>query len=85
MVFKSGEVDEESETLRSRIQRAYTPLIGLSVLVFCLVSAPCMATFVIVAKETSLKWACGQWCVLTLLGFALSCAVFQGGRFFNWG
>ena len=85
VVFKSGEVDEESETLRSRIQRAYTPLIGLSVLVFCLVSAPCMATFVIVAKETSLKWACGQWCVLTLLGFALSCAVFQGGRFFNWG
>ena len=85
VVFKSGEVDESSETLRSKIQRAYTPLVGICVLVFCLISAPCMATFVIVFKETSFKWACGQWLVLTVLGFYLSCSIFQVGRFFNWG
>ena len=85
VVFKSGEVDESSETLRSKIQRAYTPLVGICVLVFCLISAPCMATFVIVFKETSFKWACGQWLVLTVLGFCLSCSIFQVGRFFNWG
>lgn len=85
VIFDTGEVDESSESLRSRIQKAYTPLVGLCVLVFCLISAPCMATLVIVAKETSLKWACGQWFVLTVLGFCISCTIFQVGRFFNWG
>jgi len=76
-----GEADEESETLREKLQAAYTPLQGFSIMLFCLVSMPCMATMAVTKRETgSWKWALFQVGGLTLLAWALTAAVYQIGR-----
>ncbi|MBW1682089.1 MAG: ferrous iron transport protein B, partial [Deltaproteobacteria bacterium] len=44
IVYSVGEADEESETLREKLKSTYTPLVGFCIMLFCLISAPCMAT-----------------------------------------
>lgn len=85
IVFKVGAVDETSDSLREILRKKYSPLVAVSIIVFCLIAAPCMATLVVVAKETSWRWAWFQWGTLTLLGFLVACAVYQVGSLLNLG
>jgi ferrous iron transport protein B len=81
IVHAVGEADEESETLRGKLQATYTPLQGFCIMLFCLVSMPCMATVAVTKRETgSWKWALFQLGGLTLLAWALTAAVYQIGR-----
>ncbi len=49
--------DEESETLREQLRANYSPLQGFCIMLFCLISAPCMATVAITRRESnSWKW-----------------------------
>ena len=60
IVFRWGP-DESSDSLRETLQREYTPLQGLAMMLFCLLSAPCMATIVVTRRETnSWGWALGM-------------------------
>ncbi len=85
IVFKVGTVDENSKSLRETIAERYSPLVGVCMIIFCLVGAPCFATFVVVAKEASWHWAIAQWGVLTFIGFILAVLTFQIGSFFHIG
>ncbi len=85
IVFKVGAVDETSDSLREILHKKYSPLVAVSIIVFCLIAAPCMATLVVVAKEASWRWAWFQWGTLTLLGFLVACAVYQVGSLLNLG
>lgn len=84
-----GEVDEESATLREKIQSEqrsdgtplYTPLMGLSLMIFFALACQCMSTLGAVYRETkSLKWPVFLFAYMTALAWVASFAVYQGGR-----
>ena len=80
VVYSMGEVDEESETLREKLQATYTPFIGFCLMLFCLMSAPCIATLAIVRRESnSWKWSIGQFVGLTVVAYIVTTLVYQIG------
>ncbi len=86
IVFAVGEADEESDTLREKLQRNYTPLVGICIMLFCLISAPCMATIAVTWQESgSWKWALFQLGGLTLLAYVLTLMVYQTGILLGFG
>ncbi len=83
------EVDEESATLREHIRNetyadgspVYTPLVGLSLMVFIALSCQCMSTLAAVYRETKAwRWPVFLFTYMTLLAWVASFAVYQGGR-----
>jgi ferrous iron transport protein B len=80
IVYSVGGADEESEALRDRLRENYTPLQGICIMLFCLISAPCMATIAITKKESnSWGWAMFQLAGLTALAYVVTLGVFQVG------
>jgi ferrous iron transport protein B len=80
IVHAMGEADEKSETLRARLQATYTPLQGFCIMLFCLISMPCMATIAMTARETgSWRWALFQLGGLTLMAWVITAVVYQVG------
>ncbi len=86
IIYKVGEADEESESLRAIMAKNYPPLVGLGLMVFCLISSPCMASFAVMARESgSWKWAIAQWLFLTGMAWALTTILYQVGCLLHWG
>jgi ferrous iron transport protein B len=86
IVYSVGAADEGSETLREKLKQSYSPLIGFAIMLFTLISAPCMATFAVTWKESgSLRWALFQFGGLTLLAYLITTIVFQTGVLFGIG
>lgn len=86
IVFAVGEVDEQSDALRSQLRAAYTPLTGFCIMLFCLIATPCMVTVVTTQRESgSWKWAMLQLGGLTLIAYILTLAVYQIGSLFGLG
>ena len=80
IVYAVGEADEESEPLRDQLKANYSPLVGFCIMLFMLISAPCMATIAVTKRESnSWKWALFQLGGLTLLAYALTLIVYQVG------
>jgi len=80
IVHSLGEADEESESLRTVLQREYTPLQAFAIMLFCLISVPCMVTVATTWKESgSWKWAALQVVGLTALAWVVTAAVYQVG------
>ncbi len=84
--------DEESVTLRQAMRSAknemgaplYTPLVGLSLMVFFVLACQCMSTVAIVHRETnSWKWPIFMVTYMTILAWAGAFAVYQGGKLFG--
>jgi len=86
IVFAVGQVDETSEVLRTKLRERYSPLVGFCIMLFTLISTPCIATFAITRQETgSLKWAVAQNLGLTLLAWIVVFIVFHGGMLLGLG
>jgi ferrous iron transport protein B len=86
IVYSVGEADEESETLRGKLRSTYTPLVGFCIMLFCLISAPCMATIAVTKRESnSWGWALFQLSGLTLLAYIITIVVFQVGTLLKIG
>lgn len=82
IVYAVGEADQESGSLRDKLQAAYTPLQGFCIMLFCLISMPCMATVAVTRRETgSWKWALLQLAGLTALAWIVTAIVYQVGSF----
>jgi ferrous iron transport protein B len=82
IVYSLGEQDPEkpSKSLTEKLQANYTPLQGFSIMLFCLISAPCMATIAVTKRESnSWRWALFQLGGLTVLAWIVSVAVYQIG------
>ncbi|MDO4574708.1 MAG: ferrous iron transport protein B [Planctomycetia bacterium] len=73
------DADENSVPLREQIREKYSPLTGFCIMLFCLIGTPCMATVAVMARESSWKWAIGQWVALTLLAWIVTTLVYQIG------
>jgi ferrous iron transport protein B len=81
IVYAVGSGDEKSETLRDKLQANYSPLTGFCVMVFCLISLPCVATLAMTKQETnSWGWALFQFAGLTILAYIITFGVYQFGR-----
>ena len=83
IVYSLGEVGEDSDALRAKLQENYTPLVGFAIMVFALLSAPCMATFAIVKRESnSWKWAFFQFFGMTLVAYIITFLIYQISKLF---
>ncbi len=84
----SADVDEESPTLRQKLRnerwpdgkRVYTPLVGLSLMIFFALACQCMSTLAAVYRETrALRWPAFMFVYMTGLAWVFSFLVYQGG------
>jgi len=90
IVYAVGsDADSRSEPLRqalrdakdSRGQHSYTPLVGISLMVFFALACQCMSTLAVVRRETrSLRWPLFLFGYMTVLAWITSFVVYQGGR-----
>jgi len=90
VVYGAGsESDEKSSTLREKIRAetradgrpVYTPLVGLSLMIFFALACQCMSTLAAVRRETkSWRWPAFLFVYMSVLAWIASFAVYQGGR-----
>ena len=90
VVYGMGrEVDEGSVGLRERLQReanaegkpVYTPLVGLSLMVFFALACQCTSTLAVVRRETrSYRWPAFLFAYTLVLAWVSAFLVYQGGR-----
>ena len=86
IVFSLGSADEESEGLRQTLRRNYSPLQGLAMMLFCLLSAPCLATIAVTKRETnSWGWAAGMLVGMTGVAWVVTFIVYQLGLWLGRG
>jgi ferrous iron transport protein B len=89
LVYGLGEVGEdELAPLRDRMRAetradghaVYTPLVGLSLMVFFALACQCMSTLAVVRRETrSWRWPLFLFAYMTTLAWVASFIVYQGG------
>ncbi len=81
VVFAVGGDEGPTTPLREKLRAAYTPLQGFCILLFCLISMPCLSTVAVTLRESgSWKWAALQLGGLTALAWGITAAVYQLGR-----
>jgi ferrous iron transport protein B len=90
IVYSVGEdVDETSDGLRDKLREekrvdgtpAYTPLVGLSLLIFFALACQCVSTLAVVKREThSYRWPAFLFAYMTALAWLASFAIYQIGR-----
>ncbi|MBI5364253.1 MAG: ferrous iron transport protein B [Planctomycetes bacterium] len=95
VVYGAGkDADEKSQTLRALIREetradgkpVYTPLMGLSLMVFFALACQCMSTLAAVYRETrSWRWPVFLFVYMTALAWVASFVVYQGGRALGFG
>uniref|UniRef100_UPI003D12D834 nucleoside recognition domain-containing protein n=1 Tax=Haliangium sp. TaxID=2663208 RepID=UPI003D12D834 len=95
VVYSAGsDVDESSATLRERIRAevradgspVYTPLVGLSLMIFFALACQCMSTLAVVKRETGgYRWPLFLFGYMTTLAWVASFVVYQGGRLLGLG
>jgi ferrous iron transport protein B len=90
IIYGAGDAaDEQSVGLRDRLRAerradgspVYTPLVGLTLMIFFALSCQCMSTLAVVRRETaSYRWPLFLFGYMTVLAWVVSLAVYQGGR-----
>ena len=86
IVFSVGEEGHESDALRHKLRKEYNPLTAFCIMIFCLISTPCIATVAVTKKESnSWKWALFQLGGLTALAYMITVTIFGLGTLFRVG
>jgi ferrous iron transport protein B len=95
VVYSAGEeVDEQDQTLRDRLRAEekpdgspkYSPLMGLSLMIFFALACQCMSTLAVVKREThGYRWPIFLFAYMTTLAWVTSFLVYQGGRLLGFG
>jgi ferrous iron transport protein B len=89
LVYGIDDTGEDGAPLRDQLRAetradgkpAYTPLIGLSLMVFFAISCQCMSTLATVKRETkTYRWPAFMFAYMTGLAYVLSLAVYQIGH-----
>jgi ferrous iron transport protein B len=88
-VYNLGDADQTSVSLREKLrhaenprtgERAYSPLMAVSLMVFFVLACQCMSTVAVVRRETnSWRWPIFMVLMMNALAWIASFAVFQGG------
>ena len=86
ILYSEGEAGEESEGLRAKLVKNYTPLQAFCIMLFCLLTIPCLATLAVIRRElNSWKMALLEAGGLFLLAYTLTFIVYQAGSLLNIG
>ncbi len=86
ILYAEGEADEESESLRTQLVKNYTPLQAFCIMLFCLLSIPCLATLAILKRElNSWKMAFIEAGGLFLVAYIFTFVVYQAGMLLQIG
>ncbi|HTV22068.1 MAG TPA: ferrous iron transport protein B [Polyangiaceae bacterium] len=89
LVYGLGDVGDDDAPLRERMRAemhadgkpVYTPLVGLSLMIFFALACQCMSTLAVVRRETqSWRWPAFLFVYMTGLAWVTSFVVFQFGR-----
>jgi ferrous iron transport protein B len=87
-VYNVGAADDETDTIAQTLQaqktedgaRLYTPLLGITLMVFYVLALQCVSTIAVVRRETnSWKWPIFQWSYMAVLAWVLAFITYQGG------
>ncbi|MDD4029713.1 MAG: ferrous iron transport protein B [Caldisericia bacterium] len=74
------DTEENQVPLRDKLRDQYTPLMAFCIMLFCLISSPCVATCAVTRRESnSWKWALIQFFGLTVIAYILTLVVYQIG------
>jgi ferrous iron transport protein B len=94
IIYNTGDSSkEESSTLSNALlaaqredgSRVWTPLVGLSLMVFFVLACQCMSTIAVVRRETnSLRWPLFMVTYMLVLAYACSLITYQGGRLLGY-
>jgi ferrous iron transport protein B len=88
-VGDSEDTDEGTASLAKTMQQQtrpdgaplYTPLMGITLMVFYVFALQCVSTVAVVRRETnSWKWPLFQWCYMTALAWGLAFVTWHGGH-----
>jgi ferrous iron transport protein B len=90
VIYGAGEgADEQSMALRDHMRAetradgspVYSPLVGLSLMVFFALACQCLSTLAVVRREThGWRWPLFLFVYMTVLAWSASFLVYQGGR-----
>ncbi len=90
LVYGAGQAsDPESTSLRDQLRGVrrpdgslvFTPLTGLSLMIFFVLAAQCMSTLAVVRRESgSWRWALFMLVYMNTLAYVAALLVYQGGR-----
>jgi ferrous iron transport protein B len=87
-VYNVGSSDEETESIAETLKTqrradgslVYTPLVGITLMVFYVLALQCVSTIAVVRRETnSWKWPIFQWTYMAVLAWVLAFVTYQGG------
>lgn len=86
ILYAAGEADEESVPLRQQLIQNYTPLQAFCIMLFCLLSIPCLATLAIIRRELN-SWTMPLYEAggLFLLAYLTTMIVYQAGSLLRIG
>jgi ferrous iron transport protein B len=96
-VYSLGQADDSAEgtsALAQRLQeqrrpdgtRLYTPLTGVTLMVFYVFALQCVSTVAVVRRETNgWKWPLFQWAYMGMLAWGLAFVTYRGGLWLGWG
>ncbi|MDR0867778.1 MAG: ferrous iron transport protein B [Planctomycetota bacterium] len=86
ILYAAGDADETSESLRESLVKNYSPLQGFCLMVFALLSIPCIATLAMVRRElNSWGYAALEAVGLLALAYVVTFIVYQGGTLLHIG
>ncbi len=86
VLYHEGESSEDSEPLRNHLIRNYTPLQGFCIMLFILLSIPCLATLAVIKRElNSWKMAVIEAVGLFALAYIITGIVYWGGTILKIG
>ena len=93
IVYNVGDNSENKTSLVDAMRNAkrpdgspvWTPLVGLSLMIFFLLACQCMSTVAIVRRETnSWRWPIFMVSYMLVLAYVASLITYQGGRLFGF-
>lgn len=88
-VYNVGSADDDTDTVAETLKQqkredgtpVYTPLVGITIMVFYVLALQCVSTIAIVRRETnSWKWPLFQWSYMAILAWGMAFLTYQGGK-----
>lgn len=78
IVYSVGDVEGDAATLRDKLAGSYSRLAAFCIMLFALISSPCVATVAVTRRESNTwRWALFQFAGLTVLGYVVTVLVYQ--------
>ncbi len=80
ILYSVEDAESGESTLQEALRNSYTPLQGFCIMLFCLLTVPCIATMAVVRREAnSWKFMFAQIALYTAVAYVITFVVFQTG------